>query len=169
MDYANPAAELLVDAHALPFADESFDCVFSYAVLEHLHTPQVAIQEIARVLKVGGVFVGTVSQGEPFHSSFFHFTPWGLLSLLRFAPQLEAVRLWPGPDTLTSLAQMGRYSRLVRKLIVVVDQSSRRAPWLTPRKLWWPVRERRLDQIYRAGSICFSIRKTVGCSSICAK
>ena len=82
VDFNSPAADLLVDAHSIPFVDESFDCVFSYAVLEHLHNPFVAIHEISRVLKAGGWFIGTVSQGEPFHSSYFHHTPWGMLSLI---------------------------------------------------------------------------------------
>ena len=86
MDYAHSEADLLADAHAIPFADDSFDCIFSYAVLEHLHNPFVALSEVARVLRPGGWFIGTVSQGEPFHSSYFHHTPWALLSLVREIP-----------------------------------------------------------------------------------
>ena len=39
VDYSSPSADLLADAHSIPFADNSFECVFSYAVLEHLHSP----------------------------------------------------------------------------------------------------------------------------------
>ncbi len=42
------------DVYALPFADESFDCVFSHALLEHLAEPVRAMQEFHRVLKPGG-------------------------------------------------------------------------------------------------------------------
>ena len=38
-DYSSPSADLLVDAHSMPFCDDSFECVFCYAVLEHLHSP----------------------------------------------------------------------------------------------------------------------------------
>ena len=41
----------------IPFPDESFDAVFSHAVLEHLSSPLVALTEMRRVLKPGG-FVG---------------------------------------------------------------------------------------------------------------
>jgi len=54
IDYDNPAADILADAHAIPFKSGTFDCVFSYAVLEHLHNPFIAIEEIKRILKPGG-------------------------------------------------------------------------------------------------------------------
>jgi SAM-dependent methyltransferase len=37
VDYAAPSADVLADAHALPFQADSFDFVLSYAVLEHLY------------------------------------------------------------------------------------------------------------------------------------
>lgn len=159
LDYSTPAADLLGDAHAIPFADGSFDCVFSYAVLEHLHNPFIAFSEVARVLRPGGWFIGTVSQGEPFHSSYFHHTPWALLALVQQNPGLRLHRLWPSMDTLASLATMGRYSRVLKALVACADFLNTRLPWLTPRKARWPAIDRKLDQLYRAGSICFSVEK----------
>jgi SAM-dependent methyltransferase len=158
-DYSNPAADFLADAHAIPFKQDSFDCVFSYAVLEHLHNPFIAIREIERVLKSGGVFIGTVSQGEPFHDSFFHHTPWGLVSVLTSVPGLKLMRLWASGDTLGALARMGRYSRIIKRLLAALDVLNRKAPWLTPRKMRWPQKQKELDRIYRAGSLCFVIQK----------
>jgi ubiquinone/menaquinone biosynthesis C-methylase UbiE len=43
------------DVYALPFADCTFDAVFSNALLDHLRAPQQAIAEMHRVLKPGGV------------------------------------------------------------------------------------------------------------------
>jgi hypothetical protein len=54
---------------------------------------------------------------------------------------------------------MGRYPRLARALIGAIDRLVRRAPWLAPRKARWPLRERQLDALYRAGSLCFSVVK----------
>lgn len=159
VDVDGEAADLLVDAHALPFADGCLDAVLSYAVLEHLRDPFVALSEISRVLKPGGIYVGTVSQGEPFHASYFHHTAWGVLALVQQSPALEVERLWPAIDTLSSLAQMGRYPRLIRSALALVDAMHGACPWLAPRKQRWPVKERQLDALHRAGSIGFVIRK----------
>ena len=145
----------------MPFKDASFDCVFSYAVLEHLHNPFIAAREVLRVLKPGGWYIGTVSQGEPFHSSYFHHTPWALVSLIGATPGLRIVRLWESADTLASLASMGRYSRVVKGMLTAVDWIASHCPWLTPRKMRWPEKDRQMDRLYRAGSVCFSIQRVV--------
>jgi ubiquinone/menaquinone biosynthesis C-methylase UbiE len=44
----------------LPFEDNSFDVVSLMAVLEHLEKPLDILQEIRRVLRNGGVLIGTV-------------------------------------------------------------------------------------------------------------
>jgi len=49
-----PADLRVADAEALPFADESFDLVYSHGVLHHTPDVQRAIDEIHRVLKPGG-------------------------------------------------------------------------------------------------------------------
>lgn len=159
VDYSNPNADLLVDAHTIPFSDNTFDCVLSYAVLEHLHSPIIALNEIRRVLKPGGVYVGTVSQGEPFHDSYFHHTAWGIISLINSIPELSLIRMWPSYDTLAALASMSRYPKIIRKFITLIDKVHRSLPILAPRKLKWTDAEKKLDQLHRAGSICFVVQK----------
>jgi SAM-dependent methyltransferase len=160
IDYDGSAADLLADGHALPFRDGSFDVVFSFAVLEHLHTPARAIAEVARVLRPGGVYVGTVSQGEPFHASYFHFTPWGMVAMFDGFGALDLVRHWTSDDTLRALSSMGRYPRIVRLLLAVLDRVHSAAPWLAPRRMRLPRKEKEIDSLYRAGSLCFFVVKT---------
>ena len=41
----------------LPFADESFDCVVSFQVIEHIERDKEFVREVRRVLKKGGKFI----------------------------------------------------------------------------------------------------------------
>jgi ubiquinone/menaquinone biosynthesis C-methylase UbiE len=47
-----------VDAEELPFADDSFDVVYSWGVIHHSEQPGRIVQEIHRVLRPGGRFIG---------------------------------------------------------------------------------------------------------------
>jgi SAM-dependent methyltransferase len=44
-------------ATALPFADNSFDCIWTYATLEHVPRPEQALAEMRRVLRDGGILL----------------------------------------------------------------------------------------------------------------
>ena len=58
----NPGAELhQADARRLPFADESFDCVACVEVLRYLPDPRPSIEEMARVLRPGGLCLATAA------------------------------------------------------------------------------------------------------------
>jgi ubiquinone/menaquinone biosynthesis C-methylase UbiE len=62
-------------AGALPFADGSVDLVWCERVLQHLHDPQAAIDDFARVLRPGGracYSTLTIPPGSPPTS----ITPW---------------------------------------------------------------------------------------------
>jgi SAM-dependent methyltransferase len=53
---ANVSTQLhssVVDAHALAFVEETFDAVIALGVIPWLHSPQTALEEVARVLKPG--------------------------------------------------------------------------------------------------------------------
>jgi len=62
---AGPWLALRGDSYALPFADESFDCVIASEILEHLHDDDKALDEIHRVLKRGGEVVVSVPRFGP--------------------------------------------------------------------------------------------------------
>jgi SAM-dependent methyltransferase len=82
---------------ALPFPDNSFDIVFSIAVLEHVADVRAVLQEAVRVTRPGG----RVVMNTPTHWSWYeaHYDiPW-LPPLLFFRPLARAyVRLWGRPD-----------------------------------------------------------------------
>jgi len=50
---------ILADAEALPFRENSFDCVVSITLLQNVPSPQKAVGECARVLKEKGVLILT--------------------------------------------------------------------------------------------------------------
>jgi SAM-dependent methyltransferase len=58
------------NAHALPFAENSFDLVVSIATFEHLPDPRRAFAEIKRVLRPSGH--AYVQAGPLYHSPFGH-------------------------------------------------------------------------------------------------
>lgn len=49
------------DAYQLPFGNDTFDAVFSTGLLEHFRDPSPIVAEMARVLRVGGLFFSDVA------------------------------------------------------------------------------------------------------------
>jgi ubiquinone/menaquinone biosynthesis C-methylase UbiE len=47
-----------VDAETLPFPDATFDVVWSWGVIHHSERPEAIVEEIRRVLRPGGRFLG---------------------------------------------------------------------------------------------------------------
>lgn len=58
--------QIVDDICASKLPDDAFDIVLSWEVLEHVDRPDLALAEVARVLKPGGVFF---SQYNPFYSA----------------------------------------------------------------------------------------------------
>ncbi len=59
---------LKADATSLPFADNSFDCVYSFGVIHHIPEAQAVAREIFRVLRPGGkVMAGFYYKWSAFH------------------------------------------------------------------------------------------------------
>lgn len=89
----------------LPFPDSDFDLLYSNQVLEHVRFPGPLLRDCCRVLRPGGLFLGSVSHLEPYHSySICNFTPWGAKLYLEDAG-LKVIELRPGIDALTLIAR----------------------------------------------------------------
>lgn len=81
----SPGTDFVADAHRIPVADESYDLAISMQVLEHLHSPWIAVDEMARILRPGGWLIGSVAFLKAYHGSYFHITHDGMTRLLEGA------------------------------------------------------------------------------------
>lgn len=100
-----PAVDIVADAHDLHmFQDERFDCILCTEVLEHLHTPQKAINEMHRVLKKNGILIITTRFLFPLHDipgDYYRFTKYGLKHLLS---NFEIIEMKEEVNTLGAIA-----------------------------------------------------------------
>lgn len=69
-----PDADLICDAHDIPFNDSTFDCVIIQAVLEHVIDPARCVHEIHRVLKDNGLVYAETPFMQQVHMGRFDFT-----------------------------------------------------------------------------------------------
>lgn len=95
--HGGPAdVDVVADCHRLPLRSSSLAAINSTAVLEHLYCPPVAIQEFRRVLKKGGLLVGSCSFLEAEHfDSQYHHTALGLYRLL-VLNGMKVLHIYPG-------------------------------------------------------------------------
>ncbi len=77
------------DAESLPFADDSFDLVYSWGVIHHSEHPERIVKEIWRVLKPGGMFIGMMYGRR----SLKVLKAWAWYALLRGRPWLTFSRV----------------------------------------------------------------------------
>lgn len=81
-----PGVDMVADATALPFPDNSFDLVLCLETLEHCDEPWKVVSEIERVSKKNGGIILSSQQNFPLHmhpSDYFRYTPYGLSSLIK--------------------------------------------------------------------------------------
>jgi len=112
-----------LNVERLPFPDEQFDVVVAGEVLEHLQFPDEVVGEVRRVLRPGGLFVGSVPNSfrlknrvkfllgrdyelDPTH--LHQFSPQGMLRLLKDFKRVELAfqgsrRLWIWPRMMANL------------------------------------------------------------------
>jgi SAM-dependent methyltransferase len=101
-----PTTDVLGFAEDLPFADNSFDAVFSFAVLEHIKFPFQAAGEISRVLKPGGKLAVCAAFLQPLHGfphHYFNMTNLGLKALFDKEIDIERQFVDSGTGPISSL------------------------------------------------------------------
>ena len=111
----NDAEFVAFDGVHIPFEDNTFDLIYCNQVFEHVRYPEMLLEEIERVLKPGGLFVGSTSQMEPFHSrSIGNYTPYGFDRLATDAG-LQLIKVRPGIDAFALISVRFRgFGRLAR-------------------------------------------------------
>lgn len=95
--------DVVANAERLPFGDASVDLVVSQEAVEHVADPFLAVREMARVLRPGGIaYVQTpfVIGYHPGPTDFWRFSVEGIRRLVEQAG-LEVIRIAPsvGPGT----------------------------------------------------------------------
>jgi SAM-dependent methyltransferase len=150
------------DGVRIPLASGAFDLVYSHQVFEHVRHPQPLLDEVARVLAGDGVFVGSTSQLEPFHSrSLWNYTPYGFAELLR-AAGFRRIEIVPGVDGLTlTLRRVFSFVKLERPFDFFAEHTSplNLAIELAARIVGLEPRIRTLVKLVFAGQFVFVARK----------
>jgi SAM-dependent methyltransferase len=118
-----PRLDVCGDGLALPFRVGSFDAVLCNQVLEHVPEGAVLMEEIARVLRPGGVLLLTVPLTWDLHrepSDFYRYTRYGL-QYLADKSGLRVLEIAPTCGLWATLAQ--------RVADTVINNYGRRWPW----------------------------------------
>jgi SAM-dependent methyltransferase len=102
---ARDGVDVVADAHNLPFANNEFSTILCTEVLEHLHSPHIAIDEMFRILKPGGVLILSTRFVFPIHDApgdYYRYTEFGLRHL--FKTGWTIVRLEPETKNFETIA-----------------------------------------------------------------
>jgi SAM-dependent methyltransferase len=150
------------DGIQLPLRDNSVDMSYSRQVFEHVRHPEELIREVYRVLKADGIFVGSTSHLEPFHSrSYWNYTPYGFCVLLREAG-FRSIVVRPGIDSLTLIGR--RYLSYVKLADLLEPFFTFESPMnalleVGLRVFRQPTKRRNAIKLVFAGQFCFLAQK----------
>jgi SAM-dependent methyltransferase len=110
---------IVCDLHCLPLKDNSFDLMISENVLEHVKKPWIAVMELQRVAKSGGIIFVKVAFMQPVHNyptHYFNMTKEGLLSLFNDTPNFTILKSGVEEDQMPSYTLMLVLSNYLRLL-----------------------------------------------------
>jgi SAM-dependent methyltransferase len=132
-----PDVDVVGDLLHLPLATEVADGVICKAVLEHVYEPQLAVGEIYRVLKPGGVAFLYVPFLYPYHGSrgepdCYRFTRDGLLYMFR---DFSEMRLQPVDSYIgTTLRFLTGFTSLEKAALILAKPLEQLVGWLRGRQ-----------------------------------
>ncbi len=87
-----PRTNIIIDAHDIPFAENSIDCVIIQAVLEHVLDPFRVVDEIYRVLKADGLLYSEIPFMQQVHQAPFDFTRFTYLGQKRLFRKFNEIK-----------------------------------------------------------------------------
>jgi len=68
--------DVVADICTLPFPDNFIDGIINIAVLEHIPNPNIAVNEMRRILKPGGLIFSVIPFTLGYHASPYDYTRW---------------------------------------------------------------------------------------------
>ena len=128
--------DVLADASALPFRAASFDVALNLVVLEHVPDPARVIQEMARVLKPGGLAYALIPLVRPEHLvpfDFHRFTRYGIRQLFE-RHGLEILSTEESNGSFWTAIHYARQIAMTRPLLTFGRRSVRGVFW---NRFWW--------------------------------
>jgi len=67
---------IIADATQLPFKNNSVDAIINIVILEHVSEPELVVDEMYRVIKIGGVIYTHIPFMQGFHASPHDYKRW---------------------------------------------------------------------------------------------
>ena len=113
--------DIVGSAYDTTLSSSSCDIILCTEVLEHLEEPQLALEEMSRILKDGGVVIVTVPFFWHLHEEprdFFRYTCHGLRYLFERA-RFEVLEIRPLTGFLATFVQLGIYRFRLQRLPLV--------------------------------------------------
>jgi SAM-dependent methyltransferase len=107
--------EIVGDAHNLPYLDNVVENISCLAVLEHLERPNLAIEEMYRVLKPGGLILIEVPGLQPYHGYPHHYQNYTITGLELAMKNIGFTLISSGPSMGPTSAMVSLFSEYLRQ------------------------------------------------------
>lgn len=113
-----PTTDVVAEGSVLPFADECFDAVFSFSVLEHVKDPMSTVAEMKRVLKKGGEIQVSAPHLIQYHGHPDHY----------FNPTFRGLQHLLGDDVEVELDETPQWGHPIWGLVEILREWSTALP-----------------------------------------